>query len=276
MQGSLATVSAYMALRFVTFPMQVIFKSAKPLFVMLIGLMVFKRYAVQRFFFILIIVIGVIVFKFFESEKRTQPNECAEIHSNGSNHLYGIGLLIFSLFADGVLGAIQDQIVTYSPSFRQMMFYTCAWSSVLLSITIILTGEFIEVIDFIGRHSNVVWHLISLGLADTIGSIFIFAMISSFGALACSVITTVRKLVSIIFSIIFFGHASTPIQWFGAALVFFGLFADAIFEKNKTQENTLAASALSKGDKVMSKIDIIIPNKGSENTIGHQTIFTII
>lgn len=274
--SSLATVTAFMALRFVTFPLQVIFKSAKPLAVMLIGLMVSRRYPVQRYFFILVIVIGVIVFKFFEKEKKRQPDEDAETDSHDSSHLYGIALLMFSLFADGVLAAIQDQIVTYSPSFRQMMFHICSWSSVLLSVTIILTGEFFEVIDFIERHSNVLWHLGSLGLADTVGTIFAFVMILSFGALACSVVTTVRKLFSIIFSIIFFGHASTPIQWLGAALVFSGLFGDVFFGKNKSKEITLTDDACSKSDEVKSKANVIIPNKESDNAIDHETIFTII
>lgn len=58
-------------------------------------------------------------------------------------------------------------------------------------------------------------------------------MISSFGSLACSITTTVRKLFSVVFSIIFFGNPSTALQWLGAGLVFSGLFADAIFGKRK-------------------------------------------
>lgn len=66
---------------------------------------------------------------------------------------------------------------------------------------------------------------------------FIYTMVSSFGSLANSVTTTVRKFCSIVFSIIFFGHPSNAIQWAGAALVFIALFADIILNKKKKKDN---------------------------------------
>lgn len=108
--------------------------------------------------------------------------------------------------------------------------------------------EFLEVIPFIMRHPNVLIHLFTLGFADAFGGIFIFLMISCFGALACSVTTTVRKLISVIFSIIFFGNLSTPLQWVGAALVFSGLLADAAFGKKKKKVDEKAGDDVEKAD----------------------------
>lgn len=241
--NSLSMVSSNMALRWCTYPMQVIFKSAKPLSVMLLGLMFCKRYTIQRYLFVLIIVTGVIVFKFFE------PNlpKVGEVQkrSGGDNggdgdmsatmiQILGTGLLVFSLTMDGVLGAIQDRMrQLHRPTFRQLMFNMCLWCCGFLLAAILVTLEFMHVIPFIGRHPEVIWHLVTLGLADAVGNMFIFTMISCFGALACSVTGTVRKFFSVIFSIIFFGNPSTPLQWVGAALVFSGLLADAAFGKKK-------------------------------------------
>lgn len=212
--------------------MQVIFKSAKPLSVMILGLIFCKRYTVQRYFFVVVIVTGVIVFKLFESKEEKSTRSGMQL--SDLEQILGPVLLTFSLSMDGVLGAIQDRMrATTKPTFRQLMFNMCLWVCGYLLVAVLVTREFLEVIPFIVRNPNVIWHLSTLGIADAIGNMFIFTMISSFGALACSITGTVRKFFSVIFSIIFFSNPSTPLQWLGAGLVFAGLIADAFFGKGK-------------------------------------------
>lgn len=55
---------------------------------------------------------------------------------------------------------------------------------------------------------------------------------ASFGPLACSVVTTVRKFVTVMFSVLFLGNPLTARQWLGAVVVFTGLFADALFGRS--------------------------------------------
>lgn len=215
--------------------MHVIFKSAKPLSVMFFGLMLCKRYKIQRYFFVAIIVCGVIVFKLFEPKEEKDVEENDETKSSPDWESYvGIALMSVSLCSDGVLGVIQDRIrANYSPTFRQLMIGLESWSCLFLAIIVIATCEFLKVFSFIGRYPYVLWHLAALGTADAIGNLFIYTMISSFGSLACSITTTIRKLFSVIFSIIIFQNPSEPLQWIGAALVFSALFADAIWGKGK-------------------------------------------
>lgn len=267
--NSLSMVSANMALQFVSYPLQVIMKSAKPLSVMILGLIFCKKYTVQRYFFVFVIVCGVVVFKLFEpSQKPSKENDATHMYQ-----ILGTCLLVFSLTMDGVLGAIQDRMrALHAPTFRQLMFNTCLWGCGYLLCTILVKREFLDVIPFIARHPNVLWHLGSLGLADAIGNMFIFTMISCFGALACSVTGTVRKFFSVIFSIIFFGNPSTLLQWCGAFLVFSGLLADAAFGKRKRNDETKCED-IEKGDgdgddKVK---DSNIQSKGIENPIEINT-----
>lgn len=232
-----AMVSSNMALKWVTYPMQVIFKSAKPISVMISGLFICKRYAAQRYLFVLIIVIGVVVFKFFESKEGKKPKSTEnKVQTDTSNYqLYGTALLVLSLTMDGVLGAIQDKIrAIHAPTSRQFMISMSACGSVLLMIAVIVTGEFKDVFAFITRHPNVIGHICTFAVASVVGQLFIFTMVASFGSLACSVTTTVRKFFSVLFSIVFMGNPSTPLQWLGAVLVFAGLFADAFLGKKHT------------------------------------------
>lgn len=267
--NSSAMISSNMALRFVSYPMQVIFKAAKPIAVMTFGLCICKRYSIQRYIFVLLIVVGVIIFKLFESKEgkanksiasmtnttmtpnmttiitttsatplttTTSPNDA---HSTTEWEQYtGIALLIFSLSMDGVLGAVQDRIkAAYEPTFRQMMLSFSVWCCIFITIIVSVNGEVVEVYNFANRHPQILLQLLSLGVAAAIGQLFIFTMVSSFGSLACSVTTTVRKFFSVVFSIIFFQNPSTLIQWVGAILVFSALLADAFYGKGRPKRD---------------------------------------
>lgn len=256
--NSLSMVTSNMSLRWVTYPMQVIFKSAKPLSVMILGLMFCKKYTIQRYFFVLVIVTGVIVFKLFEAKEEKSSKKTGN-EVTDMQQIYGTGLLILSLSMDGVLGAIQDRMRAVSrPTFRQLMFQMCAWVCGFLLVAVLVSQEFLEVIPFVGRHPSVLWHLGTLGFADAIGNMFIFTMISSFGALACSVTGTVRKFFSVIFSIIFFGNPSTLLQWLGAGLVFAGLLADAFFGKGKAKKKTIEPTTQN-GDVEKAQVANMVP-----------------
>lgn len=92
-------------------PMQVIFKSAKPLSVMISGLFICKRYPIQRYFFVVVIVAGVVFFKFFEAKKpkdgksTTDKSTNTTVDSDASYYqMLGTALLVLSLTCDGILG----------------------------------------------------------------------------------------------------------------------------------------------------------------------------
>lgn len=234
---SLAMVFTTMALKWVTFPTQIIFKSAKPLAVMIINIFMCKHYTIQRYFFVLLIVVGVVLFQLYQykepKEDKGDAVEGKKVDDDTDMHQwYGIAVLSFSLLMDGTLGAIEDRIRRlFRPTSNQMMASICGWSSLALIITVCATTEIVKVYEFAVRHPEVLWHLSVLGLAGALGQLFIFTMVASFGALPCSVTTTVRKFISVVFSIIFFGNPSTPIQWVGTVLVFTALLADAVWGK---------------------------------------------
>ena len=54
-----------------------------------------------------------------------------------------------------------------------------------------------------------------LSLAGALGQMCIFYTIANFGALLCSIITTMRKVLQIALSVAAFGHSFTPFQIVG-------------------------------------------------------------
>eukprot|EP01103_Thecamoeba_quadrilineata_P005101 TRINITY_DN1494_c0_g1_i3.p1 TRINITY_DN1494_c0_g1~~TRINITY_DN1494_c0_g1_i3.p1 ORF type:complete len:142 (-),score=14.94 TRINITY_DN1494_c0_g1_i3:24-449(-) len=117
------------------------------------------------------------------------------------------------------------------------MFSTNVWATLILFVAMVVTNEGPEAIEFAERHSGVWWKIISFCLVSAVGQNFIFASISCFGSLSCSIITTTRKFFTILFSVIWFNHPLTFWQIFGVALVFTGLGWD-IYVKYTTPDQT--------------------------------------
>ena len=67
-----------------------------------------------------------------------------------------------------------------------------------------------------------------IGFSGAIGQCFIFLTIANFDCFILTTVTTTRKFFSILFSIIAFGHSLITEQYYGMALIFFGISLDAI------------------------------------------------
>lgn len=115
----MATVFSNWALAYVPYPVQVICKCAKPIPVMLLGTLIGRKsYTPQRYLFVCVIVIGLVLFVLNSKYKET-----------GEVFILGYILLATSLVLDGVLGAVEDRVRnTYKPSPYDMMFNINAWS----------------------------------------------------------------------------------------------------------------------------------------------------
>ncbi|XP_053695272.1 solute carrier family 35 member B1 homolog [Sabethes cyaneus] len=223
----LAMISSNMALRWVAYPMQVVAKSAKPIPVMLLGVILGRKtYTVQKYLFVLLIVLGVGLFMFKEGKVTDKPLE-----QEGLGQL----LLIMSLTMDGLTGAVQERMRQHSsPSAQHMMLAMNGWSALVVTPGLLISGEGKQFLEFAIKYPQMLVHLASLSLAGALGQLFIFMMVSSYGALACSVVTTTRKFFTVLCSVVLFGNNLTGRQWLGAGFVFTGLFADMFYGKKGT------------------------------------------
>lgn len=231
-----------MALRSLSYPMQVVGKSAKPIPVMILATLIGgRRYFIQSYFFVLLIVVGIIVF-FLEKNRMEMAEE--RIRKNYSiveyvdKNSFGMGeiLLIVSLSMDGVLGAIQERIRSaHAPTGRQMMLAMNSWSTIILSIAAVVSFQIFDFALFIAKYPEVIHYILLLCVAGSIGQMFIFTMISSFGSLPCSIVTTLRKFLTVLFSVIFYMNPLNRLQWFAVVLVFVALLADTYFGRKPSK-----------------------------------------
>ncbi|KYQ91048.1 Galactose transporter [Tieghemostelium lacteum] len=224
--STLLVISTYLSnhsIRYISYPSQVLAKSCKPVPVLIMGVLFFKRkYNLLKYFIVVIVCIGIAIFMYPRRSKSNITNE-------GYDHITGYILLFSSLMMDGIMGPFQDKMVrTYRPSATHMMLNTNIWNCMLFAIITFLTGEFKPAFDFIFQYPEVIPTILVFCITSAIGQQFIFLTTNKLGSLNCSTITTTRKFFSILASIFWFGHKINSQQWFAIGLVFFGLGLDVV------------------------------------------------
>jgi len=210
------------ALKFVSYPTQVLAKSCKPIPVMFMGMLFFrKRYSVSQMINVGLITVGIALFLL----KPSKGND-------GQDAIEGLVLLAASLLFDGFTGSLQEKIFRTSKAHPgHSMFFFNAWSSLYLFIFAIFSGDLIPAFSFMMRHPEILFDLSVFIVASCIGQLCIHSLVHAYGALVLTLVTTTRKFFTILFSVLVFGHALTTMQWVGVAVVFAALMAESLFSR---------------------------------------------
>lgn len=181
-----------------------------------------KRYTIQKYVFVLLIVVGVILFIYKEGKAKNDHD----------NSYIGLVLVGMSLLADGVLGAIEDRMRSATkPTALNFMFKINMFSAMILLVGVIATTEIVDFYQFAQRNPDIVLKIGAAAVVGSLGQIFIFMMISEFGPLPCSIVTTTRKFFTVLISVFFMGNPLIARQWLATVIVFGALLADALFGK---------------------------------------------
>jgi len=75
-----------------------------------------------------------------------------------------------------------------------------------------------------------------LAFSGACGQLVVYLALSLFDGYYVAIITTTRKIFSVLFSVLWFGHAFSSVQWFGASLVMISAFLELNFGKPKKEE----------------------------------------
>ena len=203
------------SLRFVIYPVQVLFKSCKPVAVMFWNVVLGKRYPMRKFINVFFITIGVALFMGAAgATKQKVANDNSEGLPSYLMSLYGAALLLVSLCCDGVTGAIEDKLVgNYHVEPFDLMYNIQLGKAILSLFTLVVTNSFGELARTVSE-GGVVW-LVVLGLTGALGQSFAFLTISKFGALNCSLIGLVRKILSLLLSFVLYNHKLNILQSIG-------------------------------------------------------------
>lgn len=266
--SSLSSPFGYASLAHVDYITFILAKSCKLLPVMFLHVTLYRRkYPFYKYAVVALVTAGVAIFTLH------QPAGSKKKGSQSGNSTYGLMLLGINLLFDGLTNSTQDDInATFKPySGQQMMcalnsmqtLFTCAF--LLLSPYIAQTGlgsyvgmgnnagELYGAISFYQRHPTILYDVLGFAVCGAVGQLFICeslscsrAMLSSltnpcstvytlsiFGSLFLVTVTVTRKMLTMIISVLWFGHSLSGMQWVGVACVFGGIGIEAELGKRE-------------------------------------------
>ena len=216
----------YEALKFVSFPTQVLTKASKVIPVMLMGKLVSKRtYQYYEYLTAVMISLGLSIFLLTGSGEQ---REHADTVTTFSGVLLLVGYLAFDSFTSNWQGALFSQ---YKMSSFQMMAGVNMFSVVFTGLTLMEQGGFIEAMGFTMRHSTFSFHVLVLSMCSAMGQLFIFYTIQTFGPVVFTIIMTIRQGLAILLSCIIYHHPVTGGGMFGLVVVFAAMFMRVYFNK---------------------------------------------
>ena len=201
LSNSISSWAQYEALKFVSFPTQVLSKSCKILPVMLVGALVNRTaYPLIEYLDATLITVGVGLFTVAE---RTAPSVRP---SAAHDTLYGVCLLLTYLFCDSFTSQWQSRVYkTYQIDQYQMMLGINVWSCGLTALSLVQSGEGLLSIAFIMKDPAALVDNLILSVASAVGQLFIFYTIKEHGPVVFTIIMTTRQLFSLVLSCMLFG-----------------------------------------------------------------------
>ncbi|XP_062502126.1 adenosine 3'-phospho 5'-phosphosulfate transporter 1-like [Corticium candelabrum] len=217
----------YEALKFVTFPIQVLAKASKVIPVMIMGKFVSRKsYSWHEYATAVLISIGASLFLLASSHH--SKNKATETTTVGLIILFGY--MIFDSFTSNWQSEL---FKTYKMSPVQCMFGVNLFSCLFTVLSLIEQGEFFSSLMLLLRHNDLFFHALLLSICSACGQLFIFYTVSAFGPIIFTIIMTTRQVMSILLSCLIYGHTITTQAGLGVIIVFFALSV-RVYAKSRT------------------------------------------
>ncbi|KAG7220688.1 hypothetical protein INR49_017859 [Caranx melampygus] len=144
-----AMVSSNSALQYVNYPTQVLGKSCKPIPVMILGVTILrKRYPLAKYLCVLLIVSGVALFLY-------KPNKSSAV---ADDHIFGFGEIL-----------LDHMRARFQTGANHMMLNINMWSTLVLGLAVLWTGEVWEFLSFTERHPSILYNILLFGLTSALG-----------------------------------------------------------------------------------------------------------
>mmetsp|Transcript_48525 Transcript_48525/g.89968 ORF Transcript_48525/g.89968 Transcript_48525/m.89968 type:complete len:336 (+) Transcript_48525:105-1112(+) len=211
-----ATSCQYEALKYVSFPVQMLGKSFKMMPVMLWGIVISgKRYDITDWLVATAVTGGVTSFLLTGDIDSPQ----------GTNSVKGLLLLCLFLALDGLTSTTQEKLFKdHKTSKYNQMSYVNGCSAIVSLLALIFSGGLMPSFAFCAAHPAFVKDAAILSASATSSQFFIYSQVKDFGALVFAATMNVRQVVSIMVSYIKYGHAITVLQLLSLVVVFGALF----------------------------------------------------
>ncbi|XP_037072061.1 adenosine 3'-phospho 5'-phosphosulfate transporter 1-like [Pollicipes pollicipes] len=207
----------YEALKFVSFPTQVLAKASKIIPVMLMGKVVSKnKYEYFEYVVAILISIGMTFFLMGATEEKNKGTV-----TTFSGILILIGYMVFDSFTSNWQNALYKE---YSVSSVQMMCGVNLFSCLFTTVSLLQQNGFVSSAHFMVKYPTFMFDCMMLSVFSAAGQMFIYYTISQFGAVVFTIIMTMRQGLAILISCLLYQHAISPTGVVGILIVFSAIF----------------------------------------------------
>eukprot|EP01130_Rhizamoeba_saxonica_P012804 TRINITY_DN5440_c0_g1_i1.p1 TRINITY_DN5440_c0_g1~~TRINITY_DN5440_c0_g1_i1.p1 ORF type:complete len:300 (-),score=37.45 TRINITY_DN5440_c0_g1_i1:63-962(-) len=218
-------------------PFNLVARSSQLLASLVIGYLFFSRkYSRMQIGAVALVSFGIIVTTLSEIySKQVMNNSCADCDAlptevfsqvladtNTINWLIGCAMIISSICILAVLGHYQtDAYKNYDIPAEEGLFYTHLMS---LPMFVMLVPDLVNHF-FMWNNTPIIWiYLVVNVLTQYLCVKGVHNVNKLLGSVACTLVTTVRKFISLVFSVIYFQNPFTVAHWVGSISVFLGAF----------------------------------------------------
>lgn len=263
--SSLASPFGYASLKHVGYITFILAKSCKLVPVMALHVSIFrKRYPLYKYAVVALVTSGVAVFTLYHPSSSKKSSKAIPAGSS----TWGLLLLSINLLFDGLTNSTQDYINgSFAPYSGSQMMCAQNLMSTLLTTSFLLLGPYLSTLPYVSTHfltststageltaalafvrrnPAVLQDVLLFAACGAIGQVFIFYTLSKFSSLLLVTITVTRKMLTMLLSVVWFGHRLTLGQWGGVALVFGGVAAEGVigrWEKKKKEREAKAGKS---------------------------------
>lgn len=219
----LAKVSTSMSLvHGLSFAAATLAKSAKMAPVMMGSLILGgARYSLREYIQVLTIIIGTVMVSMKTSK-------------GGSSTLIGIAYVSMSLVLDGCTGGVQSRLKSKCKELEKpqkpydFMFWTSLFMMTVAVVVALCLDEFTSGFAFIVANPAIRTKILLFAVCSAVGQSFIFFTLATFGPLKVTTITTTRKVLSVLVSVVIKGHKVSPLAWTGIVLGSLGIAGELL------------------------------------------------
>jgi len=242
----LVSVSNNYALNFnIPMPLHMIFRAGSLMANMLLGILYLnKRYTITKYMSVIMISLGIVTCTYMSAvakEVASTTSNTEEVNKQEEEDKFwlvvGICLLTFALFMSARMGIYQEVIYTkHGKHPKEALFYTHALPlpgflllapDIMNHFNIAMASSTVNILGLVDV-PNMLLCLLGNVITQFICISAVFVLTTECASLTVTLVVTLRKFLSLLFSIWYFQNPFTTGHWLGTALVFGGtiLFSD--------------------------------------------------
>lgn len=231
-----------------------------------------RKYPWHKYAVVLAVTAGVAVFTLHATSAKKHTSKTSTVEKN---RVWGLTMLGINLLLDGLTNTTQDYIFTSLGPYSgpQMMCANAILSTTLTTLYLTISpflastpigtwlgldlssasssgGEFAAALQFLSRNPAAWVDVLGFAACGAVGQLFIFYTLSVFDSVLLVTVTVTRKMITMVLSVVAFGHHLSAGQWLGVGLVFAGVGGEGWMARRekKAKAATKIAQSLNRND----------------------------